>query len=440
MGDPKLKSVKAQPWAGGATAWLHIPAVQYAAIGLCAIWLVKLGFLNTFLPVGQWDFHSYYYAVKVYDAGGNPYDREELRKASEEENARGLAREIGEDFVHPYIYPPHMLSFFRLFTKLGYSYDRALFLAVKLICAVFLLWLWSRHCIQPGLTVWFVLFALLGFNDAFCKDITSGNVSLIEEIPLWLGILALVNGWPMLFIPLILLGSQFKTLPLGLLALLWLRHDTRKRRWAILSVLLVAANIAAVYFAFPQESVRFVQSAGSLAQYEAELTNPCSRQFIQEIVIRYTDILPWMDAVPRRPVANALYVVYVAVVVWVSARRLLRIPDDRLRIYAGIVTYAVLAPRIKEYSWSLMIVPVFELARHYWRSPRAAGWIVVFATVVFTLPELNWIQTFRPYLACLMLWGVLISDAGAEGANSRTERPEDGMEPFLAAAPRSTLS
>src|SRR5262245_5430010 len=120
------------------------PAALAALGGLVvsALLLVRANAAEAFLPSGQWDFETYYYAVQVYRSGGDPYDRQQLASAA-------------GHWVQPFVYPHHTLWFFAAFRGADLEQAKHVYLAVKLACLAVLLAIWSLLLVEPGVRLWF---------------------------------------------------------------------------------------------------------------------------------------------------------------------------------------------------------------------------------------------------------------------------------------------
>ena len=77
----------------------------------------------------QVDFRTYYFAGKTYSEGKNPYLIEELQRVSGNVELR-----------LPYVYPPYTLPLTSLVSSLDYKTGYFLFLALKIIAIIILLW------------------------------------------------------------------------------------------------------------------------------------------------------------------------------------------------------------------------------------------------------------------------------------------------------------
>jgi hypothetical protein len=350
--------------------------------GVCGLEFLGAGLPRAFSPVGQLDFRTYYYAVKVYDAGGNPWDTAQVEKAAGGE-------------VHNFIYPPHTLAFFRLFACHGFLAAKHAYLITELSGVAVLLALWTAYFVETGARGWFLAFAAVGYSAPICCDLELGNVSIIEQVPIWLGLWALLRGRLALFCGLIILAAQFKLVPVCLLALLLLTESPRKWLYLLGSLVVCGLIAARVYGSDPLGVRMFLDWASAVAVYEAGGTfHPSSLAFVREAaerVVQSSDLLSNVSPVMLGDRAYALYVVAVlGVYVWAVRRR----TDLRLAVFTGLLTYVLLAPRMKEYSYIMALVPTFELIR-VWatrKSPTRLLALAVGGLIMLGLPgfELAW--------------------------------------------------
>lgn len=124
------------------------------------------------------DFASYYYAVDVVTAGGNPYDKKVLVQA-----ARADQKRSG---VHPYFYPPPFLLFFQwvIWLPLATAYRLWFWLdELATLAAVLSLWRWWRPLGPAVLPVTVVAVAL-------CSAVPNNHMMGQMNLP----VLAMVLG------------------------------------------------------------------------------------------------------------------------------------------------------------------------------------------------------------------------------------------------------
>jgi len=358
----------------------------------CFVGLLLAGLPDAFSPVGQWDFEAYYFALKVYDAGGNPWETSEVVKAADRA-------------VWPFLYPHHTFLFFRLFAFDDLGKAKDVYLATRLGCVAFLLVLWTYGFVRKGGRGWFLAFAMLGCNATICRDLAVGNVSIIEQVPLWLGLFALQRGWLGAFCGLVILAGQFKLLPLFLVGLVLTTNA--KRRWTYLwgSVAACAVIAAGVYLSNPWAARTFARLTFLVGTMEpGGSINPNSLALFRDVcdgLLRSSDIPG--DFTPKQ-VANVVYGVFVVVVVAAYAWKVRRGMEARTALFVGVLTYVLLAPRMKDYSYVIALVPVFELIRGQLGRPGSLNWLIVGAGLLLALPGLDMSWEYRPLLLACWAW------------------------------------
>ncbi len=417
----------------------------YAAIILVVHALRSVSFFErTFNPEGgaawQWDFDSYYYGLKVHQAGNNPYDPAEL------------ARLAGHT-VFPFAYPPHTLAFFSLFDRGDAAASKTLYLQVKLVTVAALLALWTLGFIPKGARGWFLAFAAVGIDVAVARDVTAGNVSAFEQIAVWSGVFALVRGMPGVFCLLVLLAAQFKLQPLVLLGLLWFRPVQRRWLWLGLTLAAQALIYAGLYLHDPQLTTEYFRSSLTIAAGESGLGNPSALKLWTELLMMVLGPYDVFDGVNRRYAAMAVYPLTALLMCWVTFRSLPKDRTDRRWLYVGMLTFAVTAPRMASYSWGMVLVPVFELLRRLLKptsggnatiagnatsAGSAAGAalpVVLLAALFLAMPlrETAWI--YRSYLLTFMLWAATIFSYDGN-ASTTCEGTAHGEETHVRGSPQ----
>ncbi|HVP09824.1 MAG TPA: glycosyltransferase 87 family protein [Phycisphaerae bacterium] len=399
------------PGSGQTSAALR-PAIARALIALavtavCGISLLFERLPEAFSPVGQWDFEAYYYALKVYDAGGNPYDMSAVVKA-----AQGA--------VWPFLYPHHTFAFFRLFAFDDIRTAKDVYLAARLVCLGALLLLWSHVFVRAGARGWFLAFASVGCNATICRDLLIGNVSIFEQTLIWFGLFALLRGRAGWFCLLIVLAAQFKLLLICLLPLA-LFAGTR-RKWAYLCGSVAACGLMGlgVYLSNPSMARAFARlTLDQGAMGFGGQMNPCSLALLRDAADGLLRSWEAMGDLRPREVADVVYVVFAVAVAGVYVHAVRRGMELRRALLVGILTYVVLAPRMKDYSYIIALVPMFEMIRERISKPDSARPLVLAATLMLAMPGLDMLWEYRPLV--LAGWAWLIGVSSAPGATSPGE-------------------
>ncbi len=394
---PKLHAVLLR-----ALLWLGLSGS--AALGL-------LRTMEALAPAGQWDFESYYYAARVHAAGGDAYDEAALKD------------EAGHR-IFPFVYPHHTLLLFQPLARLDVATAKLVYFIAKLICAAALVGLWLVLFVRGKTRLWFVVFVMLGYNAALWRDVVTGNVVTFEQVFLWLGIAALVCGRPFLFSGALVASAQFKLMGAPLLLLGFARGRRCGMRALVLGGVGLVAVGAAVYLSNPEMSKRFSDTSRRLWQSErGDEKNPSTRVLIWDVVGSVARQADWLDNVDRRAISLPIYVAHCIAVVWLTWRALTRLTDVRVRIYLMILAYAIIMPRLRDYSYILLFVPTFELLRLNLARWRSVPLGLALLPLLLTLPGSDIVWPYRNLVLAWITWALSLSltDAPPEPRLSRRE-------------------
>jgi Glycosyltransferase family 87 len=374
----------------------------------------------------QPDFRVYYCAARAYEEGLNPYDPE------------SLSRVANAPPSHPYVYPLLVLVPFKFIPPLSDHNAYRLFLLIKCLILVGLLFLW-RKILRPVPGIVFYVFCLLAFNGTLYLDFLSGNVSVIEQGALWLSFLFFARGNLLLFCLFVLVGSSFKITPLLFLLLLW-SADDRRRHWYFFGSLacFVVAHGAAflvhagLFPAFLQNVQRFEETG---------IVNPSTANLLKSLSMLISRTTGYeVPAAVRWTVFGGIVVAIIAVSrrAYAAARRLPH--DERVwqTVFLACFVYALVLPRFKDYSFILLLVPAFSVIRR--ASPAAAqtGLIILAALsahyghfpVFRRVLDLLW--DYYPLALAYLFWGMQVRDlvtrpAGV-GTRPRTVGAEENVD------------
>jgi hypothetical protein len=293
----------------------------------------------------QWDFRVYYHASSAYFAGLNPYATSDLSQVA------------GGPIKLPFVYPPLTLFFFRLFTWMEYRTAAYLWLGLKSALLAGTIYLWRNEFLKEEADPLFYLFCLLAFNTTIYLDLRAGNIAILEQLLLWLALLFFLKRRLFLFCLFIVLLALFKATFALLLFLLFFSKEPKRVLyfWGA-----AASLVAAVFLPFlftPHLFSDFVANASGL--YDL---NDSSFRLIREILTiigRKTSL-----SIPSS-VTIAAFLAVAAGVVWGTWRAMRTIlssnsPDsDRTAIFLACVAYALILPRLKDYSFIILIVPAY---------------------------------------------------------------------------------
>jgi len=377
--------------------WRSVARVTFALV-CAAWWLQKLGWAQ---PVGQWDFRVYYFGAQAWRAGLNPYDPAVLPPDLAGQGLR-------------FSYPPYALALFAPFAVLSVVRATQLFIVLKVAALAWLVTLWSRRLrVRVSDPVW-VLFLLFAYSSAVFVDAISGSITTFEQVLVWLGVAALLSGRPWRFTAAVVFASLFRMTPIALLAVC-LAYGRRGFRYVASGVAALVAVLAITYVAAPTLTLGFVRSIQANVSGERGWLNPSAMQLAIDLSAAAGRALH-----TTAPAALSA-LVYLAIVVAITAptvvtiHALRRSPEsDYLEpaVYLAILAIALVLPRLKNYSYILLIVPTYYIATRSVRLRRAVPLLVVAC-----LPVYSWIASpdhlalvadYSKWLIALGAWGLFV--------------------------------
>lgn len=311
----------------------------------------------------QWDFHMFYGSAIDFLQGASPY------------RGKGLS------FYHP----PHTLYFYGLFAQLPFALAYELWLVLKIAALGTLFLIWSRHFLRLDLTWTTIFYFILAYNGAIYSDLVSGNVSLFEQLGLWIGFAALLQGRYALFSLCVILAAQFKLTPIFFAVLLLLVPKRPQWQWFAIC----AAGFFAVFLLNvlqPALLKDFFTVAATLDERGAQ--SPGTLAFVRDVLDRIGgprfSERTFVDEAIFAIAALTIGIFSLAIVL--RHRRASAGADSKLIIYFTCVAYALAVPRMKSYSYILLLVPTLALIRFLpCRTLVPAASAALAALVVFPL-------------------------------------------------------
>jgi hypothetical protein len=384
------------------------------------VWLV-LGIFVVVLAVGdyQWDFYVFHAAPRALDLGINPY---------------GMPSPIpGIPHGWCYLYPPVLLYVFAPLGIVSVKTAMVLWLVAKLAALACLLRLWHRH-FEPLSFAWpTVLFLVLGFNAAILLDFTAGNMATFEALGLWAAFLLILQGRPYVAGLIIAVFAQFKVAPVLFLALLPFVGPARSWKAFFTSAAVFAGLMALNPLLLPEMTSQFLASFSAVNPNmdETGQINPSTLSFMRNIVNIGT-----ARGVPLpRSLADLSYLLVVALLaagaLWLLVKHADRVrrADQRWLIYLACVLFALVAPRMKDYSYMLLLVPALHVVRH-----AGAAALVPLVGVMTVLPGDSTylpaakviIPELRSYLSWFTAWVLLFFLVREIWAGRARALPQEG--------------
>jgi hypothetical protein len=361
--------------------------------------------------IHQWDFRVYYSAAMTFDQGYDPFD------ASQREAV------FPAPFME-YFYPPVSLYLFHPLTALQFGTAYHLWFGLKLLALLLLLLIWHRTFEPLNPRYPMVLFFLLAYSGTLYLDLVSGNIALFEQLVIWLGFAFLLRRRYLPFGICIALAAQFKLQPLFFLGLLFVVEA--RPRWLELGISLAGfLGLFSLNFllqpALMQSFVARIAAGGGNLD-ERGVINPSMLAFIRDGV----DILS--KSIRQLPLhAGSLIYILVVLGVLTLCLHVFRIhrkkntePDLRNLIYISILVFCTIAPRMKDYSYVLCLLPTLSILRR-----RKDALVPIWAAFLFApsvssyvpLPVFGkisvlakYIYSYLPLLAAGMMLGLSLDE------------------------------
>ena len=351
----------------------------------------------------QWDFKIYYYAAKIYAAGLNPYDKITLAQTTQSPTN------------FPFVYPPVTLFFFQLFSLVDYNTAFYLFLTFKSILLIGLIYLWRKEFLVE-IDLLFYFFCLLAFNSAIYLDIRAGNISILEQFIIWLGLFFYLKRKLLLFCLFILIAAVYKIVPILLLFFLWFSKEKNRHIYFIGSFILFLLIMLISYMASPLLFVGFVSNASTRLE-ESGVVNPSTLQLIKDSF----ELLAYKTGIVVPNGAQfLLYFVVIGIVLFVTWRAFIvlqsvKVRDkERIELFLACLVYALILPRFKDYSYIFLLVPTYFIIKkdHYIKAYPFLFIITILSVHNITLPGFdiifNFLWRYYPLIVAYGVWSLYL--------------------------------
>lgn len=368
----------------------------------------------------QWNVKSYWAAAHAVARGLDPYPIATLR---------GI---LGEPTDLPFGYPPAVAHALRPLSLLPYRVAAWAFLLLKFGCLAVLWRVWRR--LLPQVDPLLVAFlAVFGFGGALLVDLYEGNVSVLEQLALWSGVLAWRRGRPWPAAVLLALAGAFKLFP-AVFVLLLLVPDEQGRRQPLPMAAGMALLAAIVLIPGPPGSSYFAALANAPHRWESGRDNPCALGFFVDLA--RAGKLAFLAPGSRGPmIAWTGYAIFMLGLGLKPLREALRRAEPLAVAMIAVIVYAVAAPRMKSYSYLILVPPAAWLLTHL--PPR--GWLVLAAcllcglpaaySVAFTPAILALLRDYHSWLAALALWAIAVAGTIWDSEAREGEPPGEPFPP-----------
>jgi hypothetical protein len=300
--------------------------------------LASLFLFKTLMQQHQHDFATYYYAGKAFTVGSNPYNDTVLYALSQ------------KDIMYPFFYPPVILPVLSYFSFVNYTTASYIFLFLKLMALAGLLFIWGKHfCNDPSERTLMLIFVMLAYHHSVLQDFDAGNITIFEQLALWLGFLELLRKNYFFFVIAFALSCMCK--PLSLLLLIPLAFVLRKQeKWdiVILCFLLFLMYHGISAFVNPTLTKEFLTTVH--LPDERGFKNASSLAIIKDVIYSVITTSP----------AHTTFVPFVlygffAIGILLLGFFVLRRLDLQEGIMCSLFMFTLISPRFKDYTYITLI-------------------------------------------------------------------------------------
>jgi hypothetical protein len=376
-------------WLTRRRANLVLTLIVWLGLSLCLYFIVDD-------PYAQWDFHMFYSAAHALAAGHDPY-----LPLHPHPNMFGHSI---------FQFPPLTIHVFDWTTGLSMQSAKLAWLGLKLLALGLLTWLWHEDFERLDASWPIATFLALGLNATLLRDFTAGNISTFEQLGIWFSFSLLLRDRPYAAALLLACVAQFKLLPAAFLLLIpFVKPQSGVKPFLVgcavfLGILLLnqalRPDLTENYLSL------FIGHAARMD--ERGVNNPSSFALFRDI----TDLNAF---VPNLPVSilggTCAYIAFltalmlsIARATW-GVRAQLRNVDPRLLLYFGCALYAIVMPRMKDYSYVLMLIPTLYVIRDMGRRGLAPeSYLLFIALLVWGQPQQTSVPGLQAFIYMLQAY------------------------------------
>jgi len=352
----------------------------------------------------QWDFNMYYYSAKTWATGLNSYDSNTVSQLAKRHM-----------FLY-YAYSPITLPFFSIFTIIGYNAAYFIYFILKIAALICLIFLWRNVFFKKQVDIIFYLLCLLAFNSAIYLDLSAGNISIFEQLLMWLGFFYYLKHRFILFCVLIIVTSIFKIQPILLLLLLLFVQDKKKYLYLASSLIIFGLIELMTYMVNPSMFHDFMINA-TRTTVENGRINPSTFSILRDIL----QLLSKATGIVAVEKANPLcYLIVTTVIIFISLPafnylKSFKIEDkNKWIIYLTCLIYSLINIRFKDYSYIILIVPTYFIMKEV--SCIKISTLLLFLAAIsafgVTLPGLkalyDLLWNYYPLVLAYFIWGLYL--------------------------------
>lgn len=343
-----------------------------------------------------WDFKNYYAPVKVMEAGLDPYDHSNFKVVFPDGNHKRWQ------------YPPITLWIFKPIAQLHYENARRIWFGLNLIFLSLLVIVWHRTFLHLSLNAFTIWFFLLAFNGTLIWGLASGNIVIIEQLLIFLGIAFLLNQKYWHFGICIAFSAQFKLVPVAFLVLLLISAERPKWK-PFLGGSLIFFGLASLNIVFYADLIpAFLEKATT--DHLVAPSNVSMRGFLAEMEPHVYQLFG------KAPEGEGWlsFAVYMAVSIFVLVTSFYalkkyrhRTQDPRLIALFFCVVYCIVVPRLLAYSLITVLIPTLFLIResnHQVVIPVILA--IIFPVSYYPVAQdfLEKLTNFIPLIALFVVW------------------------------------
>lgn len=377
-----------------------LPFAVSLGLLICLYWIVDDRY-------GQWDFHVFYAAAHALAEGTNPYVRLHPRP------------NLSGDSI--YQFPPLTIYVFQWTTLLSLASAKLVWLGLKLVALSLLAWLWHKDFERLDAGWPIVLFIALGFNATLLRDITTGNISTFEQLGIWFAFSLLLRDRPYAAALLLACVAQFKLLPAAFLALIPMVRPQNGIKPFVVGCAVFLGLLTANQVFSPQLTHNYLSLF--LEHYERMdergVGNPSSLALFRDTI----DLSAYEPGLSYNRMAGTnAYIAYLVALALILARamwqRRARIPkaEPRLLLYFGCALYALAMPRMKDYSYVLMLIPTLFVIRDIGRRRTTPEFLLIaVGLMVWGQPQQTYVPGLQALIYMLQAYLPLLTAAAVMG-------------------------
>lgn len=367
---------------------------------MSSIVLLALLVLSTPLaPDEFWDFSSYYFSSLAYWHSLNPYNYVEVNTIVAAE-----APKLGPGIV--YAYPLYSIYFFLLFTLAPWAEAKLLYLAINIVGGLLLIHIWIAFLKPRSFkdVAIFLICLIFAPGMPFIAIFSSGNTAIFEALLIWTGFMALLKSRFRPFLVSIGIAAYLKINAIAYLVFGLLRQFSRKNLVESAALILILN----VIFLFP-----LVQNSDLFWSWATYLYKVANQPFQNHSSFFFIRSMAGLVGTPE--VTSPIYGTWVFLcgIIFLSVvYKRLNQDITHSDIIFFLWTFAVMTPRVRPYSFVLLVPAVYFTAQgRTWLLATTLGASFILSASsnpllsnhgLFLIILLNWLVTLRDHRSMIL--------------------------------------